>query len=166
MFNSTKRWYNMHVPKTMDDLLASKLDYIVDNQIKGKLGSVTSTNTRKNQRRNLRTWNSPIYKRINSDLPKKISSQALIYGSFKYIINDSVQALIMKFYNSTVTGSNKIQLGQLASSIWNQPHMQVLKNLYDQYKFTGFSIKFKHAGSMVQDDNTLATIPTPVGVCI
>ena len=125
----------MHAPKTMDDLLASKLDYIVDNQLKGKLGSVTSTNTQRNQRRNLRTWNPPIYKRINYDLPKKISSQALIYGNFKYTMNNSVQALVMKFYNSTVNGSCKLQIGQLASSVWNQPHIQVLKNLYDQCKF-------------------------------
>ena len=81
-------------------------------------------------------------------------------------MNNSVQALVMNFYNSTITGNHKIQIGQLASSVWNQPHVQVLKNLYDQCKFTGFSIKFRHAGSMVQDDNTLATIPTPVAACI
>ena len=81
-------------------------------------------------------------------------------------MNGVQQTLDMKFYNSTVSGTNRINIGQLASTIWNQPHIVKLRNLYDQYKFTGVSITYKHAGSMVQDDNTKATIPTPVAVSI
>ena len=111
-------------------------------------------------------WKTPKYKRVNRDLPPKISTQALIYGYFRYTINGGQQRLDMKFYNSTVTGSASISIGQLAGSIWNQPHIVKLRNLYDQYKFTGVSVTYKPAGSMVQDDNTLATIPSPVAVCI
>ena len=111
-------------------------------------------------------WKTPKYKRNNRDLPPKISTQALIYGYFRYFMNGGQQTLDMKFYNSTVSGTNRINIGQLASTIWNQPHIVKLRNLYDQYKFTGVSITYKHAGSMVQDDNTKATIPTPVAVSI
>ena len=165
--NSTQKYLNMHKPYNLDDILADRLDSVVAGLSKRHYGKKVATSEKGPHNRSLRIWKSVSYKENNRDLPRILKTQALIYGYMRFRMQDNTQVFDMKLYNSTSSiSSTKINIVSVANSIWSQPHVVKLKELYDQYKFTGFSIKFKHVGSMVQDDSTLAAVPTPIAVAI
>ena len=107
----------------------------------------------------------PLYKKIRSELPKVMTTKALFYGYLRYSLVSSVQTLEFNLYNGPGV-TQQTSIGSLVTTVFDMPHIAKIRGIYDQYKFTGFSAKFKHVGSTVQDDNINAHLPTPIAVAI